>query len=123
MSSILPLSNNGQSTTENLQLPEQNVERASKISAVGNIQPTQAVTALATMPVQDIQKITEHLNQLMQNLNIGINFELCGDSGQVVIRVTDNQTHEVIRQMPTEESIRLRKIVDNLQGVILSTQA
>lgn len=121
--STIPISNLEKTQSQAVSVTQQSTDQAEKIKSPGNVKQTDAQTAVAMLPVQDVQKITEHLNELMQNLNLRINFEVSSNTGQVVIKVTDSKTNEIIRQMPSEEAMRLQKVVDKLQGVILSTQA
>lgn len=110
-------------TATNPQTPNQ-AERTDKINNVGNIQATQKLTDKATLPVQDVQKITEHLNDLMKDLKVNLSFEVNKeDSGELIIKVVDIETKQVIRQFPTEETLHLRKTLDSTQGIILRTEA
>ena len=104
-------------------LPQQNSIQTEKVNSVGNTQATQAVTEKAALPVQEIEKITQHLNDLMKDLKVGLNFEINKNDGQIIIKVVDTETKQVIRQIPSEESLHLRKTLDSTQGVILRTEA
>jgi flagellar protein FlaG len=102
---------------------QQNPNQTDKINTVGNTQATQAVTEKATLPVQEVQKITEHLNDLMKDLKVNLNFEVNKDDGELIIKVVDTETKQVIRQIPTEQTLQIRKTLDSTQGVILRTEA
>jgi len=40
-----------------------------------------------------------------------------------VVRVLDDATKEVIRQIPSEEALEIAKALDKLQGVLLRQEA
>ena len=118
--STLAIDNHSKPTNVAQQTPNQ----TDKINTVGNIQATQRITEKATLPVQEVQKITEHLNDLMKDLKVNLNFEVNKDNGgELIIKVVDTETKQVIRQIPTEQTLQIRKTLDSTQGVILRTEA
>ena len=52
------------------------------------------------------------LNNYVQNVQRDLQFEVNNELGQTVVRVVDQQTQEVIRQIPDEVAMRL---AENLQ--------
>jgi flagellar protein FlaG len=52
-----------------------------------------------------------------------LNFEVTKDDGELIIKVVDTETKQVIRQIPTEQTLQIRKTLDSTQGVILRTEA
>jgi flagellar protein FlaG len=117
--STLAIDNHSKPTNVAQQTPNQ----TDKINTVGNIQATQRITEKATLPVQEVHKITEHLNDLMKDLKVNLNFEVNKDDGELIIKVVDTETKQVIRQIPTEQTLQIRKTLDSTQGVILRTEA
>jgi flagellar protein FlaG len=67
--------------------------------AAGRDQQAAAEATLATA--------VDHLNAKIQNLNRNVEFSLDKDSGNVVVRVVDAQTRELIRQIPNEDVLAL----------------
>lgn len=47
------------------------------------------------------------LNDYVQNAQRDLQFEVDNESGQTIVRVVDQQTQEVVRQMPDEVALRL----------------
>ncbi|MDC0663836.1 flagellar protein FlaG [Marinobacter sp. SS21] len=52
------------------------------------------------------------LNDFIQNVQRDLQFEIDHELGETIVRVVDQQTQEVIRQMPDEVALRL---AENLQ--------
>ena len=54
----------------------------------------------------------DHLNAKAQNLNRNLEFSLEKDSGKLVVKVVDAQTHEIIRQIPRKEALELARSIE-----------
>lgn len=52
-----------------------------------------------------------------------LRFSVDHDTGRTVVRVTDANTQEVIRQIPAEEVLKLAKEIDRMQGLLFHKQA
>ena len=61
---------------------------------------------------QDLAAAIEKLNSKVQNLNRNLEFSLDKDSGQLVVKVVDAHTHEVIRQIPRKEALELARSIE-----------
>ena len=51
-----------------------------------------------------------------------LSFSLDEDTGDTVINVVDNKTGDVIRQIPPEEILNLKKKMGKMQGLLLDTR-
>jgi flagellar protein FlaG len=54
----------------------------------------------------------EKLNSKVQNLNRNLEFSLDKDSGELVVKVVDANTHEVISQIPRQEALKLAQCIE-----------
>jgi len=55
--------------------------------------------------------------------SIRVSFSPDKDTGETLIKVIDNQTNEVVRQIPPEELMRLKKRLEDLQGLLVDKKA
>jgi len=55
------------------------------------------------------ETVIEELNKTLNSLNTGIYFSLDENTQSSVVKVIDKSTDEVIRQYPTEDSLRVLK--------------
>ncbi|MDO8176906.1 MAG: flagellar protein FlaG [Undibacterium sp.] len=89
--------------------------------------PTQtvnAVTATKTPPtVEQLAKAVKDINSTIQALSQNLEFTIDNDSERVVVKIVDQQTKEVLRQIPTEEALEISKSLDRLQGLLIKQQA
>jgi len=56
---------------------------------------------------QDLGQAVSQLNDFVQNVQRDLQFEVDNESGQTIVKVVDQSTQEVIRQMPDEVALRL----------------
>ncbi|GGC56586.1 flagellar protein FlaG [Marinobacter halophilus] len=72
-------------------------------------QPSQAEKLQARSEEQqkELNEAVSQLNDFVQNVQRDLQFEVDNDMGRTIVKVVDQQTQEVIRQMPDEVALRL----------------
>lgn len=75
-------------------------------------------SALPVTP-EDLDRAIRELNDYVQSLKRTINFEIDESSGRTIVRVLNQQTGELIRQIPSEEALAIARHLDAVQGVIV----
>ncbi len=97
--------------------------------AVDNIKDDRKVKEeVAQEPQADKPRVApEELIQQIKGLTeeglYSVRFENDNRSNQLVVKIVDRETDEVIRQVPIEEVLELRAIMDDLRGNIVDTQS
>jgi flagellar protein FlaG len=66
-----------------------------------------------------VKNAAQQLNDFMKHYSIELNFSIDSDSKEIVVKVLNKQTGELIRQIPSEEALKLAKAMDTLQGLII----
>lgn len=66
-----------------------------------------------------MQDSVEALNEFISPHNTSLRFSIDDESGTVVVKVTDKETKEVIKQFPSEEALDLAKALDKLKGLLV----
>jgi flagellar protein FlaG len=74
-------------------------------------------------PVADVKEAVNRLNAYVQTLRRDLEFRLDAGTDRMVVTVVDAETHEVIRQIPTEEVLSVAKNLEAMQGVLMNTKA
>ncbi|VAW59176.1 Flagellar protein FlaG [hydrothermal vent metagenome] len=95
-----------------------------------------AVDGGKTLPAQaqdepisrvELETAVANLNERVQQVQRDLLFSVDDSSGRTVVRVVNSETEEVVRQIPTEEVLRIsRNIQDQLDdgsGLIFETSA
>lgn len=52
-----------------------------------------------------------------------LEFSVDTDTNRIAVKVVDNETRELVRQIPMEEMLALAKAMNQLQGLLLRTKA
>ena len=66
-----------------------------------------------------IEKVQDFTKTLANELK----FNIDEDSGQMVVKIVDSATDEVIRQIPSEEMLEIAKALDQIQGLLIKQKA
>ena len=85
-----------------------NLESGTPLPVEGKNPPTATATAPDPAP-SNVVDVVDRLNQAMQSLRHDILFSIDEQSGETVIQVKNQETGEVIRQMPSEEALALAR--------------
>jgi flagellar protein FlaG len=59
----------------------------------------------------------------VQSIRRDLNFSLDDSSGRVVVKVTDGASGEVIRQLPSEEALRLAESLEEVRSLLFKAEA
>lgn len=75
----------------------------------------------ARTPAHDaaVSRLSEHL----RSTPVDVRYSVDEDTRQVVVKVVDRQDGEVIRQIPSEEMLRIAKAIDTMRGVLIDRTA
>ncbi|WP_226595734.1 flagellar protein FlaG [Marinobacter nauticus] len=88
---------------------------ATSIAGAPQVQPNVANEASKAERLQErneaqreeLDQAVSQLNDFVQNVQRDLQFEVDNDMGQTIVKVVDQQTQEVIRQIPDEVALRL----------------
>lgn len=69
----------------------------------------------ARLPVESLVK---ELNDNLKVFNSSLSFTVDKDTGKTVVKVLDSTTNTVIRQIPTEEMLKIAARIKDLLGVL-----
>ncbi len=76
--------------------------------------------AQAELSPSKIEETVASLNAFVQLMDRNVSFEVDETSGRDIISVYEKETKELIRQIPSEETLELLKRMDNMVGVLFS---
>ena len=83
------------------------------------LSPVSAPTPAPTP--EQVEQAVEEIQRSVGGNNTNLRFSV--DSGRTVVTVTDTETQEVIRQIPTEEVMEISRALDRMQGLLLNGKA
>lgn len=68
------------------------------------------------------EELLDQIKSLTQDGQYSVRFEKGDDSSEMVVKVFDNETQEVIRQIPSEELLNFKASFADLVGNVVNTK-
>ena len=95
-------------------------------SRSGEISQTQAPNAVADVKAAEAEKLSagklqqslEEINNVLAGFSISVQFQIDPDYKELIVKVVDRASGELIRQMPSADVVRMSKAMDNLKGLL-----
>jgi flagellar protein FlaG len=87
---------------------------------------TQTANAIQGMPsLEQVNQAVSNLNQSAQAKSQGLEFSIDSDTQRTVVKVIDQSTKEVLRQIPTPEALEIAKALESkaTKGVLIQQTA
>lgn len=92
--------------------------RSNAVQSVNAVQQ-----ADATPSAEQIKQAVQEINESLRSAAQGLEFSIDTDSKEVIIKVIDQETREVLRQMPSKEALDIAKALDQALGKLIKTKA
>jgi len=67
-----------------------------------------------------MQQSLEEINKVLASFSISVQFQIDPDYKELIVKVVDQDTGKLIRQIPTEDVVRMSKAMDNLKGLLFA---
>ncbi|MGA0584159.1 flagellar protein FlaG [Castellaniella ginsengisoli] len=74
-------------------------------------------------PKSSLEKALESVNDSLKAWATGMRFEMDEDAQRLVVSIVDSETGDVLRTIPSEAVLRVAKMIAQLQGSGVDTQA
>lgn len=90
--------------------------------------PVEAAAAVkqpgAIPNMEQLSQAVKSINKALQEQSQGLEFSVDSDSNRTIVKVVDQKTKEVLRQIPAEETLQIAKSIDlALQGLLIKQKA
>nr|WP_232286069.1 flagellar protein FlaG [Pseudomonas fulva] len=72
---------------------------------------------------EPVEQAVSSIQSFVQSIRRDLNFSLDDSSGRVVVKVTDTTSGEVIRQLPSEEALRLAESLEEVRSLLFKAEA
>lgn len=92
---------------------------------VSNDRATVASSATSSEPPsrEDVNAAVKTLNDSMKASSQSLEFSVDEDSKDIVVKLIDQSTKEVVRQIPSVEALQIAKSIDKMQGRLINQTA
>ena len=67
-----------------------------------------------------LKQSVDDINKVLSGFSISVQFQIDPDYKDLIVKVVDQDSGKLIRQMPTEDVVRISKAMDNLKGLLFS---
>jgi flagellar protein FlaG len=86
--------------------------------------PLSGVNGVQPPSPEQLKMAADNINQAMQQANQSLEFEFSMDTDtkKTVVKVVDKQTGELVRQIPSEETVAIARSIDKFQRSLLLNQ-
>ena len=99
------------------------VQRNESAARGQDLPPNQVEEAEKPANVEQVETAVSKISDFVQNFQRDLLFSIDKDSDRLVVKVVDSETQEVIRQIPSEETLRIAKRLDAADSLIFREQA
>jgi flagellar protein FlaG len=82
-----------------------------------------AVRQSSQVNEEELRKVIEAADRAAKSLQSSVQFSVDSQSGRAIIRVVDTGTGQLIRQIPSEEVIAIRRALDRIAGLLIQREA
>ena len=72
---------------------------------------------------EGLREVVAAADRAVKSLHNAVQLSLDSQSGQPIVRVVDTETGQLIRQIPTEEVLELRRALDRIAGLLIQRTA
>ncbi len=69
------------------------------------------------------EELLQQIKGLTEEGLYSVRFENDDRTNQFIVKIVDRETDEVIRQVPAEEVLKIKAVMDDLRGNIVDTQS
>lgn len=101
--------------------------RIDQLTVPASVPPAKAVAAAqpsaADSDLGPVIDAVHNINKTMQAMSQKLEFSIDTDSKRPIVKVVDQETNEVIRQMPTAEALEIAKALDRVRGLLIRQKA
>jgi flagellar protein FlaG len=132
MSNIIPINNIASidfSSIQNRTAAQNNSRSIDEGHKISDAPQAASTGENNTLGLSELQHLTDAINKSIEENNQQLIFEVDKDTQSYIVKVIDKQTGDVIRQIPGEELINMRKSLkesmeknESLIGILLDTK-
>lgn len=96
---------------------------------VSNTKPVQNPTgkpllgAQAELSVGEVLEVVQQANKALSSNQSNLKFMMDSENGKPIVQIIDQETQEVLRQIPSVEMLKIAKAIEKMQGVLMSREA
>jgi flagellar protein FlaG len=88
------------------------------------VRATQSAGPAPASPANDpIARAIDAVNRMLDPMARGLQFSVDQATGETVVKLVDNETGEVLREMPSREMVAIAHALDSVKGILIRAKA
>ncbi|PKH98299.1 flagellar biosynthesis protein FlaG [Shewanella sp. 11B5] len=95
------------------------LDKAFLVQAVQDAEETQVTTQKKD---ENLTGVANELTEMMSMMQKGLKFSVDEESGKQVIKVQDVSSGDIIRQIPSEEALKLAEKLSEVSGILMKIE-
>jgi len=101
--------------------PASEQSKTNDLSSVNMINNNESTTQLMQKEPnnEQLKQVAADLTDMVAMMQKGLKFSVDDDSGKQVIKVQDIESGDIIRQIPSEEALKLAQKISEVSGVLM----
>jgi flagellar protein FlaG len=72
---------------------------------------------------EEVKAAVKDIQEFVNTVTTDVRFSVDKDTGRMIVSVVDSKTNQIVRQIPTEDIMKIAKNIDRMQGLIFSGKA
>ena len=104
-------------------VPAAKTDEVKAATATPEVAETRRNDSMTEPDRQQVLAAVTEMQDYVDAAGRNIQFQLDDDSGRTIVKVTEASTGDVIRQMPSEEALRLAENLAEIHSVLFSGEA
>jgi len=84
---------------------------------------SEGVAQIERRSSENLQAAARTIDSFVRDMGRSLDFRVDSSSGKQIVRVSNPQTGEVVRQIPNEEAVQIARSLNYLQSVLVSIKA
>ncbi|WKC37227.1 flagellar protein FlaG [Ectopseudomonas chengduensis] len=102
---------------------KQGFSNLTAVSPADDQSVARAVTPAQDVSREQVEDAVATIQEFVQSVRRSINFAVDDGSGRVVVKVTDVGSGDVIRQIPSEEALKLAENLSEVRSLLFQAEA
>lgn len=121
--SLPPQGNPAASNVNNVNNAAREVNKAPAETSPRALELSRPPSQVTKPDREKLELATQSVREFVKPINSNLEFSVNDETGQLVVKIIDRATKEVIRQMPSEEMLSIAKTLDSIKGLFVQQTA
>jgi flagellar protein FlaG len=72
---------------------------------------------------EEVKEAVKDIQDFVNTVTTDLRFTVDKETGRTIVSVVDSKTHQVVRQIPTEDIMKIARNIDRMQGLLFNDKA